>query len=631
MSKFLKKLICLVLASILAIGLVSCGSSSKKLTFKPGEYTSVQNGKNGPIEVKVKFDDHSIVSVEIGKNSETQGISTAAIERIPKEIVEGQTLAVDAVSGASTTTKAILAAVEDCVKQAGGDVDALKAVVKKTTTAKEEEKNCDIVIVGAGASGLTAGISASALGAKVLVIEKGVSAAVSNGANAGGPIATGTKVQKAEGENLTTETLYEHMSSFANSTVNNSLLKKVLELTGETIDMMDDAGLNVFLRQDAYGMGYRARHGIKEKGLDRMNPLINKITANGGEIMYETTGKKVVIDKDGKVVGLEAVKADGTKVKINAKAVLLATGGYLGNKEMIQEKFGNVTVNPLGNVLSTGDGINMALAVGGREDRNWGIVANEFSAANSKAGAWSFKSNQNLRFGIYGGLLVNSEGNRFFNEEIMASKPLCGAESTLREGKYYAVMDSAYYDSVGTVGIFKTLGEPQNWIAGVRNLSSTAPESPAQVKVLTKAKEQLDEAIKQGWAYKADTIEELAEHFGLDNLKKTVDEYNKMCASGKDTQFYKDKAFLTPVTKGPFYVFEYETSAWCTIGGVKVDDSLRVVNASNEPIKGLYAAGLDAGSMFTSPYYDNEGSAFGLSLGSGTLAGRNMVDYINKK
>ena len=270
----------------------------------------------------------------------------------------------------------------------------------------------------------------------------------------------------------------------------------------------------------------------------------------------------------------------------------------------------------------------MALSVGGREDRNWGIVANEFSAANEKAGPWSFKSNQNLRFGIYGGLLVNKEGNRFFNEEIMATEPLCGAEATIRQKKYYAVMDDAYYQSVQEKGIFKTLGSPEEWIAGVRNLSDSAPDSIAHVKVLDQAGAQLDEAISQGWAFKADTIEELADYFELANLPATVRDYNTMCADGKDSLFYKAEYLMVPVSEGPFYVFEYEPSAWCTLGGVIVDDSLRVVNAAYEPVPGLYAAGLDAGSLYTSPYYDNEGSAFGIALGSGTLAGEIMAGAV---
>lgn len=634
-NQFKKLTAMLLMMVVLTVTLIGCAQKAEKetgeqLNFKAGQYTALADGKNGPVEVIVTFDDHSIVSVEVGEHSETEGIADAAIERVPQQIIKGQTLAVDGVSGASLIVNAILAGVEDCVAQAGGDVEALKVATESSseTAAKEIEKTVDVVIVGAGAAGLTAGISASELGADVLIIEKGVSSAVSNGANAGGPIAVGTKAQAAESEDLTMETLYTHMSAFAQSTINDALLRKALEVSGETVDMLDELGLTVTLRQDAYGVGFRARHKIAEKGIDRTGVLEEEVRKNGGEFMFETTGEKVLVDSNGNVVGLEATQSDGTKVKINAKAVLLATGGYLGSKEKITEKFGDITVNPLGNTLSTGDGINMALEVGGVEDKNFGIVANEFSASNEKAGIWSKDSNQNLRFGIYGGLLVNSEGNRFFNEQIMADEPLSAAEATLREGKYYAVLDEAYYTSVETVGIFETLGSPERWVAGVRNLSADAPAG-AHVKVLTEARAQLDEAIEQGWAYKADTIEELAEYFGLDNLVETVKTYNEMAVAGKDTQFYKDSVFLTPITEGPFYVFEYEPSAWCTIGGVKVDDSLRVVNSSNQPINGLYAAGMDAGSLFTAPYYDNEGSAFGLSLASGTLAGREIVEYLN--
>lgn len=634
-NQFKKLTAMLLMMVVLTVTLIGCAQKAEEetgeqLNFKAGQYTALADGKNGPVEVIVTFDDHSIVSVEVGEHSETEGIADAAIERVPQQIIKGQTLAVDGVSGASLIVNAILAGVEDCVAQAGGDVEALKVATESSseTAAKEIEKTVDVVIVGAGAVGLTAGISASELGADVLIIEKGVSSAVSNGANAGGPIAVGTKAQAAESEDLTMETLYTHMSAFAQSTINDALLRKALEVSGETVDMLDELGLTVTLRQDAYGVGFRARHKIAEKGIDRTGVLEEEVRKNGGEFMFETTGEKVLVDSSGNVVGLEATQSDGTKVKINAKAVLLATGGYLESKEKITEKFGDIKVNPLGNTLSTGDGINMALEVGGVEDKNFGIVANEFSASNEKAGIWSKDSNQNLRFGIYGGLLVNSEGNRFFNEQIMADEPLSAAEATLREGKYYAVLDEAYYTSVETVGIFETLGSPERWVAGVRNLSADAPAG-AHVKVLTEARAQLDEAIEQGWAYKADTIEELAEYFGLDNLVETVKTYNEMAAAGKDTQFYKDSVFLTPITEGPFYVFEYEPSAWCTIGGVKVDDSLRVVNSSNQPINGLYAAGMDAGSLFTAPYYDNEGSAFGLSLASGTLAGREIVEYLN--
>lgn len=633
MSKsILKKLALLSLVVTTSLATVACGktsTASQSTKFNAGDYTAKSAGKNGDIEVKVTFDDSNIVSIEILSNSETAGLGDTALERLSNEIIEGQTLAVDAVTGATASSNALLAAVEDCVKQAGGNIDQLKIAKEVAETEKQaEEYTTDIVIVGAGAAGMTAGISASASGAKVMIIEKGASAAVANGANAGGPIAVGTKVQAAEGEDLTMQTLFTHMNNFTNNTINSALLRNTLEVTGETLDMMTDLGMDIYLRQDAYGVGFRARHGIREKGQDRMQFLQDEITKNGGEFLFETAGKKVILDDKGNAVGIEAVKSDGTKVIIHANAVLIATGGYLGSEEIIAEKFGNITVNPLGNTLSVGDGINMVVEAGGVEDNNWGIVANEFSAANKKAGSWSMDCNQNLRFGIYGGLIVNGNGNRFFNEQIMADEPLSGAQSALREGKYYAVMDDAYYQSVASKGIFETLGSPESWVAGVRNLSAEAPESKAHVKVLTEAPNQLQEAIDQGWAYKADTIEELAEHFGLDHLAETVERYNALCANGEDTDFFKAAPFLTPVNQGPFYVFEYETSAWCTLGGVKVDEYLRALNKDNEPINGLYVAGIDAGSLFTSTYYDNEGSAFGISLGSGTLAGRHMASYV---
>ncbi|MDO5293871.1 MAG: FAD-binding protein [bacterium] len=651
MSHFKKTLVTCGLILSLACNLVGCNKDSdnsenaengantednsapsdSSLSFKSGNYQAIGQGKYGDVVVDVVFSDTEIDSVTIGANSETADIAKPAFEQIPSAIVDGQTLNVDVVTGATYTSNAILDAVANCVEQAGGDVEALKSkeAPQKDEAKAAEEYTTDIVIVGGGAAGLTAGINATSNGASAIIIEKGASLAVSNGANAGGPIAVGTRVQKEEGEKLTLEKLYTHMNDYANSTINSALLRNVLAESGATIDLFQDLGLTITLRQDAYGVGFRARHKIAEKGEDRTAPQADKIIENGGQIMLNTTGTSIIKDENNVVTGIKAVKSDGTEVTIHAKAVLICTGGYLGSQEIIDAKFGKVTINPLGNTLSTGDGLNMIKEAGGVEDRNWGIVANEFSATNKKAGDWTFTSNENLRFGIYGGLLVNRDGNRFFNEEIMATDPLSGAEATLRQGHYYAVMDASYYDSVCEKGIFKTLGSPKSWVAGLRNLSDEAPESKAHVRVLTNAKDQLQEAIDQGWAYKADTLEDAAEHFGLTNLVSTVETYNKMCKDKKDTQFYKDKTFLTAVDKGPYYVFEYEPSAWCTIGGVKVDQYLRVLDNTNTPIKGLYAAGIDAGSMYSSPYYDNEGSALGLSFASGTYAGQMMRNYIN--
>lgn len=163
-SKSTKMILSSMLVAALSLGLVGCGNNAttKNLTFTAGKYTAAKDGKNGPITVEVEFNENSIVSVTVGEHTETEGLADPAIERIPEAIVSGQTLNVDSVSGATLTSNAILEAVEECVVQAGGDVEALKSASATTESKPGEtiEKNVDIVIVGAGAAGLTAAVSA---------------------------------------------------------------------------------------------------------------------------------------------------------------------------------------------------------------------------------------------------------------------------------------------------------------------------------------------------------------------------------------------------------------------------------------------------------------------------------------
>lgn len=130
----------------------------------------------------------------------------------------------------------------------------------------------------------------------------------------------------------------------------------------------------------------------------------------------------------------------------------------------------------------------------------------------------------------------------------------------------------------------------------------------------------IDEAIEQGWAAKADTVEELAEAFGLVNLPKTVEAYNEACAAGYDDEFFLPADYLRPIAEGPFYVFEYNPGAWVTFGGIKTDGFCRAVNVDNDIVPGLYVAGVD-GDFWSTPYYQG-GSCNGFSLGSGVLAGK---------
>lgn len=485
----------------------------------------------------------------------------------------------------------------------------------------EVEESAQIVVIGGGAAGMMAGITAARAGMDVLVIEKGATIGVANGWMVGGPMASNTSIQAKEGVVITDEMLFNDLTDDAYLTSDSRLLRRVIAKTGPAVEIQLESGLDMYLRPDNYGAGYRARHGYNTPKNERSAFIQSEYEKAGGRLMCETTGEKLLLE-NGKVVGISARRADGTVINIKADAVLLATGGYLGNEEIIKEHWGNITVNPLGNTLSTGDAIRMGLEVGAMlEESSFAMISNEFGGSNRLGGGWRF-SNAALTIGVYGGMIVDGTGERFFNEYYMANQPLSvGGEAVLRVGNFYTVVDQAYVDAISTVGLFEYLGNPEEWHVGVMTLKG---------KVLDTLQSDLDLAIEQGWAVKADTIEECAAFFKMDKLVDTVKAYNTYCEQGVDEEYYKNPLFLKPVNQGPFYVVQYEPSAWGTLGGLRVDSSLRVLNNDLMPIEGLYAAGVDAGSLYCQPYYQIEGTAVGLAFGSGIYAAEVMISDISK-
>ena len=578
-------------------------------------------GKNGEVNVSVTIEDGVIKSVTVGEHQETPGICEPAIEKIPAAIVENQSIAVDAVTGATLTSNAIKNAVEKALTQAGLNPADYKKAVAKAGEGVVKEDSAAVVVVGGGAAGMMAAIKLARAGVDVLVIEKGATIGVANGWNCGGPMASNTSVQAAEGVKITDEMLFNDLTEDAYLTSDSRLLRRVIARTGEAIELQKSTGLELFLRPDNYGAGYRSRHGYKNAKSDRPAFIESAFTKAGGRLMCETAGEALITDGN-KVTGISARKSDGSVINIKAKAVLLATGGYLGNMEIIKEHWGDITVNPLGNTLSTGDGMKMALKVGGTlEESSFAMISNEFGGSNKKGGGWQ-RSNGAMTIGIYGGLLVDPNGERFFNEYYMANQPLSvGGEAVLRVGKFYAVIDQAFVDAISTIGLWGYLGEPNDWYVG---------SMTAKGVVLKTLQADLDKAIEQGWAVKADSIEECAKFFGMNKLSDTVKNYNAYCEAGKDDEYFKNPTFLKPVTKAPFYVVEYEPSAWGTLGGVRTDSCLRVLDKSLKPIPGLYAAGVDAGSLYCQPYYQVEGTAVGLAFGSGIYAADVIMEDLAK-
>lgn len=465
--------------------------------------------------------------------------------------------------------------------------------------------SCDVVIAGAGAAGLWAAVEAVDAGLSVIVVEKAASVAMANGAQAGGPLAVGSKIQQEIGDGFDVEIAFNSVMDWAHWSINAPVVKAALELSGNTVDRFtDDFGVQMLVLPDSYHAGYQVRCTFTADGTtpysvsgeDRFMPLVNWVEDKGGKVLMSTPMTGLVQGADGKVTGITATDAEGNQIQIDAKAVCVCTGGFQGNADMMYEKFGT-QVMPLGNTLSDGTGINSMIAAGAACDTHWGIAGNEFACSTPKD-PWSFgNTNACATIGIMGGMLVNSEGRRFTNEGKYAEFPLAvgGTISLEVGGTFFGIYDQAYMDTVAA-GTTKDL------------------ESDIQ------------RAIDNGWGFKADSIDELAEIIGTPELVATVETYNADAQAGTDSLFYKNADLMAPVAEGPFYAFEYAPSCWVTLGGVKTDDHLRVLDQDGKRIEGLYCAGVDNGTILMVPYHCYEGTSLCMAYNTGRLAGIYMAE-----
>ena len=505
-----------------------------------------------------------------------------------------------------------------------GVLGSVTMAEEEAPAAEEEivisaEESADVVVVGCGAAGIMAALTTQEAGLSTIVLEKGPTCYTANGAMAGGPALAETPMQEAEGKTVSVKTLYESLYNFAHGTVNGELLRKCVQAGVRVYNNFVDNGVPFGRLVDAYGVGYYARHMFGASRDQRFGPLADKIEAGGGKVEVNREAIKLIKDGDA-VVGVIAKNVeDDTYIQYNARAVLIATGGYAGNDARIREHFGDIDVIPLCNILSTGQGYDMVIEAGGIADRNWALCCNEFGGANIKTGMTGFMAafgNSAMTPAIYGGLIVNSVGDRFMNEQWLSDRPLAqGGEISMRMGKYYAVLDQEMLEALRDVGILEYYGNPADWYVGQTGLVG---------RTLPNIVDDVEKAIEQGWAVKG-SLEECAEFFGMKNLVQTVADYNAACEAGEDNLYFKSSYLLHSLGGDTFYVIEYMPSCWCTFGGVKTDSYARAVTPAQEPIPGLYVAGVDNGSIYASPYYENEGASLGTAFTSGIVAGDCIV------
>lgn len=496
----------------------------------------------------------------------------------------------------------------------GTQADASNQPAAPATKEPTQTMDCDVVVAGLGASGLFAAYGAASKGAKVIAVDSAPSMTGTTNTRTSAAFAVGSKLQTVAPEPLTIEEFMNYVNVGTNYQSNNKVLRNVIEASGRAVDVLVDAGMpfNVDFSKSTSADPMMGRGGCLygPAGEERAEYFQKVADDAGVECLYSTNAETLLTDADGAVVGLQCVRGNEV-VNINAKAVILCTGGFLGSPEETAKHFAGAKIVNMGNELNTGAGIRAAQAAGAQLGKCFSISMNEYGGANDKATPmYSFRptsgTNEAMRLPVFGGLLVDSQGNRFVNEGVMCEKTMFCCEPLVRESYHYALCDEAFMK--------RWESEPLPTFLGDARMQGMFADVTA-----TDVRDQFEKAVSEGWAAKADTLAELAQAFDLPDLEATVAEYNGYCKAGRDNQFFKDPKYLTAVSEPPFYIIESMPAGWLSLGGIKCDGYCRAIDADNKPVRGLYVAGADA-DLYTSPYYA-AGSANGFAVGSGLVAG----------
>lgn len=604
-------------------------------TMTPGTYRAEGFGKwpKGSIEgarygspavieptvVEVTVDETSILDVAVVQSSDTPDLVSPVIDRIPAAIVASQSINVDVVAGCTLTSACVVQLVRDCLEQAGADLDAFKVPVPRST--EELVFDADLCVVGVGGSGTTAALAVSEAGYKVVVLEK-CGRIGGNTAWASGPMSVGSVRQMEAGSTRTADDLFTEWMEYSNWRCNAPLVHGVLTNSGPTLDWLcdlweqtDTAGFD----KVASGNGYDLTWAFS-KGIAKFAALYEQILEpRGVELLMDTRAEHLLVNDEGTVCGVTATRQDGTKVTVNARAVVVGTGGYAGNPEMLERYVGSSEFYVKGMTTSSGDGIQMALEAGSAL-HNEMIVAMASACGNAKVDIYSGY----LKYcNLVGALMVDPAGERFMNEELAVTHQLQDGGSAIRRaGHFYVIMTQGEVDAFNDRGFFGLMDQ--------ETIESLGFRPRMLVESMPTIHDELQQMLDAGEAWKAQSLEELAQIAPVDAeiFMQTVADYAEVCSSGEDRLFGKRPGLLRPLENGPFYAIRCIPAIDGTLNACRVSKTFRDIGKDLTPIPGLWVVGQDSGGYYSNPYTLYVGSTSCYALTSGRIAGLDVCEYL---
>lgn len=633
-----------------ALDLASGSEETVKMT--PGTYRGSAKGMTGTIVVDVTVSEKAIEKVEfveaidkvnerIDPNhwlasymldmlKETPQFLQTVVERLPQRIVENQSVNVDVVTGATASSNGFIAAVKDALQQAGALAGAFGERVAKVDAAETYE--ADVVVIGGGTSGATAAAKAAENGAKVIIIEKsgrlGGTGTVSTE-----PMTLGGTLMEEAGIQTSVEAMFRNWMSQCHWSINGNIVSKYLNETGTTIGWLTDHGFKFHADGSAGDMTANFSSWIvsyDDAGIGTMGPqtYFNTMCKDIDIILYETTAKSLIVDEAGAVVGVKGEKYDGTQVTVNCKSVIVATGGIGGNDELMMEYMGS-TFKPLALTQNMGEGLLMMQEIGAQPYNVGGVCAHQTDVPVQITGFDNYDTSIPYTITNLPVLVrVNNRGERFMDED---AKSVVGATSSTASivaqgGTFFSLLDQKQYDLLKAEGS-SSLGMDKEADPSYYTWPLGPNEPMTNLDAVTEV------AMEIGMAFKADTLEELAQVTGMDYavLYENLAKYNVSCENGYDAYMFKNPAYLASydLENGPYYAFVGCCMSYGTLGGVKVDEFFRVLDNEDHVIPGLYSAGLDCVGVVMDgvAYPDLRGEALSWGFTSGRLAGGYAAQY----
>ncbi|MDR0656537.1 MAG: FAD-dependent oxidoreductase [Treponema sp.] len=473
----------------------------------------------------------------------------------------------------------------------------------------------DIVICGSGPSGLTAAVQAAENGAKVVVLEK--AQAVGGASNMGmGPLGIGTRFQKQQMIDITVEKAFNMFMEYTHYNVDARLVKRYFEQSAETIEWLESNGVEFegafryFPRSEATWHIVKSDQGIGPRAASFMaKALYEKAQEQSVQFMLQTTAKKIIMET-GRVTGVIAVDASGDEVQIACKAAIICNGGAGSNKELIKAETG---LEHGENLFSfavpglVGDGLRMA----------WEAGADKLPVRIEMAAAMEGMDDLPQSVSVImhqPNLLVNKQGKRVMNEDHMQNSTFLSNVAAHQQDKIvFSILDTSivkYYIRRGVdhVSLVRNNPDVSDFNDGVRI------------------------AVENGnkGLFIADSIEDLAEKAGInkERLVKTVEDYNDFCDS-TDEEFFKDKRYMRPLIKAPYYCVKIRPGGYGTVGGIRINENCEALNKDFEPITGLYAAGADACNIYDDSYmFLLPGNSMGFAVNTGRIAAISASNFV---